>query len=170
MKDKVEEILKERQLQYGDAEVNFATVGRIWGALMHQDDLSPTEVATFMIAWKMARAFANPSHEDSWHDLAGYVTLATEIASQLWEDVPSVKITSEQENHVSHFLGQRLTERPKVVGTLIEASLDESHGVPDWNTRQIFEFDGEVWRPVNHPRYAAAWSWFIDPVYAGLEE
>lgn len=85
MKDKVEEILKERQLQYGDAEVNFATVGRIWGALTHQDDLSPVEVATFMIAWKMARAFANPAHEDSWHDLAGYVTLATEIASQLWE-------------------------------------------------------------------------------------
>jgi len=155
MKDKVEEILKERQLQYGDAEVNFATIGRIWGALMHQDDLSPTEVATFMIAWKMARAFANPSHEDSWHDLAGYVTLATEIASQLWEDAPT---------------GQPLTKQPKVVGTLIEARLDESHSVPDWNTRQIFKFDGNEWIPVNHPRYEAAWSWFINPVYAGLEK
>jgi hypothetical protein len=163
MKDKVEEILKERQLQYGDAEVNFATVGRIWGALMHQDDLSPTEVATFMIAWKMARAFANPSHEDSWHDLAGYVTLATEIASQLWEDAPSVKITSVEEE-------QLLTKQPKTVGTLIEASLKDSHSVPDWNERQIFKFDGLVWRPINYPRYAAAWHWFYCPTYAGLEE
>lgn len=79
MQDEVEEILKDRQLEHGDADVNFATIGRIWGALLHTDDILPHEVALMMTAFKTVRAFANPTRRDSWNDIEGYAKLGKEI-------------------------------------------------------------------------------------------
>jgi len=71
----IEQILEDRLEQYGDAEVNFATIGRIWGALLHMDDIAPHEVALMMDAFKTVRCFANPHKQDSWDDKFGYTTL-----------------------------------------------------------------------------------------------
>ena len=75
----IDKILEDRQEQYGDAGVNFATIGRMWGAILHTDDITPEEVALMMVAVKTARLIQNPTHSDSWDDIIGYVHHAREI-------------------------------------------------------------------------------------------
>jgi len=79
MRDKVDEILADRQDEYGDAITNFIMIGRVWGALLQIDDIAPEQVALMMDALKTVRIFSNPLHVDSWNDKLGYIQLAREI-------------------------------------------------------------------------------------------
>ena len=78
-----ESILKERQAIHGDAEVNFAITGRIWGAMLAMDDIPAWQVALMMDAFKTVRCIANPHHEDNWDDKLGYTKHGGEIAARL---------------------------------------------------------------------------------------
>jgi len=69
---KIKKILKKRQKDYGDAEIAFTRIGRMWGAILDQDDLQAYEVALMMDALKTIRLTNNPWHEDSWDDKLGY--------------------------------------------------------------------------------------------------
>lgn len=73
MRDRVTEILEERQEQYGDAHTEFTAIGRIWGALLKIEDIQPHEVALMMDALKSVRLMHNPNHEDSYNDKHGYM-------------------------------------------------------------------------------------------------
>jgi|APCry1669191515_1035360.scaffolds.fasta_scaffold00852_9 hypothetical protein len=75
----IDQILEDRQEKYGDASENFALIGRLWGAILHTDDLAPEEVAVMMIALKSVRVLKNPTYSDSWDDIVGYVTVGREI-------------------------------------------------------------------------------------------
>jgi hypothetical protein len=75
----IDQILEDRQEKYGDASENFALIGRLWGAILHTDDLAPEEVAIMMIALKSVRVLKNPTYSDSWDDIVGYVTVGREI-------------------------------------------------------------------------------------------
>ena len=77
--EKVNRVLAERQEDYGNAEDNFATIGRIWGALLDRSDIPSYQVALMMDALKSVRCFNNPKHEDSWIDKLGYIHLGKEI-------------------------------------------------------------------------------------------
>lgn len=77
------EILAERQAIHGDAEVNFAITGRIWGAMLSIDDIPSWQVALMMDAFKSVRCIANPGHEDNWDDKLGYTKHGGEIAARL---------------------------------------------------------------------------------------
>jgi Domain of unknown function (DUF6378) len=69
----LEEILNERQGQYGDATVNFKKIGVIWGQLLDLPySLDAYQVAQLFIAAKLVRISANPDHQDSWFDIQGY--------------------------------------------------------------------------------------------------
>jgi hypothetical protein len=69
----IDKILEDRQEQYGDAEVNFAITGRIWGAMLQMEDIPAWQVALMMDAFKSVRCIANPDHKDSWRDKLGYI-------------------------------------------------------------------------------------------------
>lgn len=77
----IKEILDERQNIYGDAHKNFAITGRIWGAMLQQDDIPAWQVALMLDAYKSVRCIANPAHEDSWQDKLGYTIHGREIAA-----------------------------------------------------------------------------------------
>lgn len=80
MRKRVDEVLEERQEQYGDAQPAFTAIGRIWGALLRIDDIQAHEVALMVDALKTVRLFNDPTYIDSWDDKTGYVRLAREIA------------------------------------------------------------------------------------------
>jgi hypothetical protein len=77
---KVNEVLNNRQIEYGSAHTNFAQVGRGWGALLGIDDIPAWQVALMMDFFKSVRCSVNPAHEDSWIDKQGYTAHGLEIA------------------------------------------------------------------------------------------
>jgi hypothetical protein len=77
---KVNEVLNNRQSEYGSAHINFAQVGRGWGALLGIDDIPAWKVALMMDFFKSVRCSVNPAHEDSWIDKQGYTAHGLEIA------------------------------------------------------------------------------------------
>jgi len=79
MRKRVDEILEERQEQYGDALPAFTAIGRIWGALLGIEDIKAHEVALMMDALKTVRLFNDPTFIDSWDDKDGYLRLARGI-------------------------------------------------------------------------------------------
>ena len=82
MSQKVDEILAERLEQYGEAMIEFTSIGRIWGALLKFKDIPPHEDALMMDALKTVRCFANPTYMDSWIDKQGYTQHGLEIARE----------------------------------------------------------------------------------------
>jgi hypothetical protein len=80
MPKKLDEILDERQIEYGDALTNFTTIGIVWGALLGIEEIPAYQVALMMDSLKTVRLFNNPSHQDSWIDKEGYIQHGKEIA------------------------------------------------------------------------------------------
>lgn len=70
---KVDQVLKERQKEYGDAENNFEKIGAIWAIMLEVEKIPAWKVALMMDAVKSVRVLANPQHFDSWLDKMGYV-------------------------------------------------------------------------------------------------
>lgn len=75
----VNDVLNDRQDEYGDAHANFTKIGKIWGALLDIDPIESYQVALMMDALKTVRVFRNAQHKDSWVDKQGYTHLAQEI-------------------------------------------------------------------------------------------
>jgi hypothetical protein len=80
MSKELNKILNNRQDEYGDAQGNFETIGKVWGALLQIDVIPPHQVALMMDALKTVRLFKNPTHLDSWLDKEGYTQHGKEIA------------------------------------------------------------------------------------------
>jgi len=86
---KREEILKEakkcvcsdRNRKYGEPEDSFALISSLWSRYL-KVNISSTDVAIMMILLKVARGSLNPSHVDSFIDIAGYAACAGEIAER----------------------------------------------------------------------------------------
>jgi hypothetical protein len=79
---KVDDVLSNRENEYGDALENFETIGKIWGALLGIDPIKPWEVALMMDSLKTVRLFKNPTHEDSWLDKQGYIYHGHDIVTR----------------------------------------------------------------------------------------
>lgn len=78
----LQEILEQRELEYGDAAENFEKIGKIWAALLDVEKIEAYQVALMMDALKTVRAFKNPEHDDSWVDKLGYIKHAIEIITK----------------------------------------------------------------------------------------
>lgn len=83
-------VTKDRVNAYGSAEDNFSNIAEMWNAQGVRIDgraLSASDVALMMAAMKLARLRHNPTHEDSWVDLAGYAACGMEVAFKPLERV-----------------------------------------------------------------------------------
>jgi len=79
MLGKIEKILEDREVQYGDARRNFTNIGIGWGAILSVDPIPAHVVALMYDFGKTIRCTVNPELEDSWLDKEGYTKLGREI-------------------------------------------------------------------------------------------
>ncbi len=78
----VEEILKDRQEEYGDAKDSFIRIGRGWGAILGIPDIDGVNVALMMDFLKTIRLAKNHTSTDSWLDKRGYSEHGEGIANE----------------------------------------------------------------------------------------
>ena len=81
MSKKLNQILDDREVQYGDAKRNFTNIGIGWGAILGVDSIPAHVVALMYDFGKTIRCVVNPEHNDSWLDKQGYTQLGHEIVS-----------------------------------------------------------------------------------------
>ena len=74
-------VLQDRASQYGGPEDTFGRIAKLWSAYLGTK-LDGTDVAAMMGLLKIARLRANPTHGDSWIDLAGYAACGAELAGK----------------------------------------------------------------------------------------
>jgi hypothetical protein len=79
MSSKINKILEDREVQYGDARRNFTNIGIGWGAILGVDPIPAHIVALMYDFGKTIRCTVNPELEDSWLDKEGYTKLGREI-------------------------------------------------------------------------------------------
>lgn len=86
-------VTKDRNRTHGEPEDSFRSIAELWNAYLvvkaNSPDVDPlnivlnsVDIGNMMALFKLARAMANPLHEDNWADFAGYVACAGELASQ----------------------------------------------------------------------------------------
>ena len=73
-----------RDAQYGPPTINHARIAELLNAQFHDRLTVPfaaSDVAVIMILTKLARIQHDPTHEDSWVDIAGYAACGTETST-----------------------------------------------------------------------------------------
>ena len=68
--------------EYSGPEDSFAAVAALWDtywSAQGRDTFAAHDVAIFLTLLKVARLAANPTHADSWIDIAGYAACGAEI-------------------------------------------------------------------------------------------
>jgi len=79
MLGKIEKILEDREVQYGDARRTITNIGIGWRAILGVDPIPAHIVALMYDFGKTIRCTVNPELEDSWLDKEGYTKLGREI-------------------------------------------------------------------------------------------
>ena len=64
---------------YGEPRATLGKTAELWTVLLGVQ-VEPYQVALCLDAMKTARILANPTHEDSWVDKAGYAALGAELS------------------------------------------------------------------------------------------
>lgn len=79
--DKAKEcVMKDRNSTYGSPEDSFQKVANLWEAYKGTP-FTPKDVALMLALLKVGRLSANPTHDDSWIDLAGYAACGSELGN-----------------------------------------------------------------------------------------
>lgn len=84
-----EYVTRDRASTYGSAEDNFSNIAELWNAQGLRIDgraLGATDVALLMVGMKLARLRFNPTHDDSWIDVAGYAACGMDVAFKPADD------------------------------------------------------------------------------------
>ena len=79
---RLETILKEREISYGDARESHERIARRWNAVLNQrlsSDITGYDVARMMVELKLARLDNAGVHEDSLMDAANYLVIALRL-------------------------------------------------------------------------------------------
>lgn len=86
-------VTKDRNVQYGEPENNFAVIAEYWSTYLSQHNggravlLTPMDVALMMVLFKLGRlTTARAVTLDSFVDAAGYMACAGEIATDMEVD------------------------------------------------------------------------------------
>lgn len=81
-------VLRDRNQTYGTPEDNFATTAQIMTAYLNGRHLlaegrrlEAYDVASLMVALKLARLCTSPGNEDTWVDIAGYAATGVQCAT-----------------------------------------------------------------------------------------
>jgi hypothetical protein len=64
----------ERRDDYGDVRENFEVVAKLWSSIFGTE-VTASQVAAAMVAWKMAREFTGAGKRDNFVDMIGYAIL-----------------------------------------------------------------------------------------------
>lgn len=80
----------DRNTTYGEPEDSFGVIANLWSAYL-AISIRPDEVAILLALLKVGRLAANPTHHDSYVDLAGYAACAAEAAQQLTPAAPAAE-------------------------------------------------------------------------------
>lgn len=80
-------VLRDRNAAYGGPEQSFKAIAILWNDYLLCSNKSafifePHDVAALMILLKVARLIHNPTHLDSWVDIAGYAACGAECAKK----------------------------------------------------------------------------------------
>lgn len=75
--NEAKQVVADRGESYGDARENFQRAAAIWSYIL-DTDVQAHQVASCMIAMKLARLTNDPTHIDSMIDIAGYAALWSE--------------------------------------------------------------------------------------------
>lgn len=70
----------DRDQAHGQPAHTFQRIADIWSVYLGCT-ITPTDVASLMVLFKLARVSVNPAHADSWIDIAGYAACGCEIAT-----------------------------------------------------------------------------------------
>lgn len=79
----------DRGLNYGQPEDNFERIARRWNVHLQNRGtraLTGADVAVMMVDVKLARLENDPTHADSWIDIAGYAACGSECAGERADD------------------------------------------------------------------------------------
>ncbi len=74
-------VSSNRNLDYGEPVENMARTAEMLAAFLGKRtgrELEATDVAAFGIILKLGRLAENPTHKDSWQDVAGYASIGFE--------------------------------------------------------------------------------------------
>lgn len=72
-------IIDERGGEYGDMRECHERIARLVNDMCADIKLEPHHIAAVHMATKLARIFANPTHADSYVDLAAYTAFRSEL-------------------------------------------------------------------------------------------
>lgn len=75
--NEAQQVVADRGESYGDARENFERAASMWSSIL-DIDVQAHQVASCMIALKLARLNNDPAHIDSMIDIAGYAALWSE--------------------------------------------------------------------------------------------
>lgn len=76
----IQVVMRDREAVHGNPGDTFAKIAMIWTAILGHD-VDPSQVALCLAGLKLARLAGNPSHSDSWVDLAGYAACGAEMST-----------------------------------------------------------------------------------------
>ena len=75
-------IIDERGNEYGDMVETHKRIARLFNDMCPDVKLEAHHVATVLMATKLARLYANPTHDDSFVDLAAYTAFRSELVKE----------------------------------------------------------------------------------------
>ena len=73
-------VLKDRRKEYGLPKDNFQNIARLW-QVYKGPEFTRSDVAIMCVLIKIGRLMDNPTHFDSWTDIAGYAACGAEVAA-----------------------------------------------------------------------------------------
>lgn len=80
----------DRNSNYGEPEDSFGDIAALWNAQGYtftkaggSRPLTGSDVALMMTSMKLARLKNNPTHRDSWVDIAGYAACGYEVGQRM---------------------------------------------------------------------------------------
>lgn len=86
--DTAKAAVADRGVNYGSPEDNFTRIAALWSTHLtnrREDPVStitPADVAIMLAMVKIARLQNDPTHQDSWVDIAGYAACGAEVAAK----------------------------------------------------------------------------------------
>jgi hypothetical protein len=86
--DAAKAAVADRGLNYGSPEDNFGRIARLWNAHLVNRGVNPQfeitahDVAMMMGLMKTARLENDPTHLDSWTDIAGYAACGATLKKE----------------------------------------------------------------------------------------
>jgi len=87
-------VTRDRNDTYGGPEDSFLRIAKMWDTYLgckygFSNTINVNDVAVMMILMKTARLIENPSHRDSWLDIAGYAACGGTVND---EDDPQLEL------------------------------------------------------------------------------